>query len=414
MRKHDKPGGSEIIRLDDKLVYECSWKLSSLALKTVCYAVTRYVDVKSGKLPELASIPVRDLSIALADGRKGKNCKTLYRDLEKLCRELSLGRIMMRSEEATRRGEAGRTFAWCRKAVIREGEGLRYLDFYFAEELGDFLLNLSRYCRVQRREVNRLTSAYALRLFPMLKGDRNRRGNFEQKSVRVFELRRLRFLLGTEDKYAGFREFNRNVIIPGLRQINERTTVRVYDVKIIRKSGGRRVTHLELHFHDQACDAVPDYQSRQPAADYIPAMEDVAVLPRAKKRAYEILTDFGIKPGIALRRIVMKIGGSESDGFEDYFVECALSYFKSNARAWKGQSRAAATFVNWWVDHKVFDVNSTTWSRINERVSGKRKQLETAEPEKFDNRMAARVMTDGEFANWYELTQGKNRNVAQA
>ena len=286
---------------------------------------------------------------------------------------------------------------------------VKCIDFHFCKYLGQFLFGLSKYARLYRPELNRLTTGYAIRLFQMLKGERNRKEKFREKSVYVFEVERLRFLLGLKDKYPGYKDFKRRILQPSIKQINGETTVRVLDVVEIRRGGGRKITHLEFHFISQSPQAYVGYVPDGKALpDFVPGGKDMNKLSRSEMKAYELLVDFGVKAGIAYRKILPEIKGSEAYGFEDYFIRHALGWFGEKARHKSSRAQAAATFVTWWTQHRIFDVTGGAWIRINEGVVQDRKKLERKNPESFGNRLVARTMTDAEFTDWY---RGRNAAV---
>ena len=402
MKKHTMNRKNEIIRLDDRLVYHGSYNLSARATKVICYVLARYIDSRSSALPEVVSVPVADLCGALADGRGGKASKSFYNDAERLCDELTENRIVFRSDVKVDGTDIKGYMNWCSAAMLETRDGVKYIDFHFCKYLGQFLFGLSKYVRLYRPELNRLRTGYAIRLFQMLKGERNRKEKFGGKSVYVFEIERLRFLLGLKDEYGAYKSFRRRIIQPSIKQINEKTTVRVLDVVEMRRQGGRKVTHLEFHFVSQSPEEYVGYVPEgKNLPDFVPEAGDLNKLSRSEVRAYGLLVDFGVRPGIAYRKILPEIKGSESYGFEDYFIRHALAWFEEKARNKKSRAQAAATFVTWWTQHRIFDVTGDAWIRINERVVGDRKKLERKNPVSFENRLVARTMTDGEFTDWY-------------
>ena len=118
-----------------------------------------------------------------------------------------------------------------------------------------------------------------------------------------------------------------------------------------------------------------------------------------------MLLDFHVLPGIAFKQILPEIGGSESVGFEDYFIAAALDHFRATASNQQTTIIAAKTFVTWWVKLRIFDTTSDVWSKINERVIKSRKKLEKENPDAFDNRLYAMELTHEQFKDWWEEQQ---------
>ncbi len=400
----DSKRNYDVVRFDDKLVYHGSYQLSPRAIKTICFMVARYVDpLNDESLPRIIDIPVAEIAKALTDGLSSKKSNSLYEDIDGLCDELTSSRIRFNSTVKVEGVELKGYLVWCSSAIPKEKDGMKYISFGFDPNMGQFLLGLSKYVRLYRPELNRLRSGHAIRLFQMLKGIRNKKRKFSALSREMYSVDRLKFLFGIQDKYTEFKYFNKDVLKPIVKEINEKTTINILEVNKIRS--GRATSHLEFVFTDQETEFSPTL-SRGEQQEFSPSEQDLAKLSKAEIRAYQMLVEFNIKAGIAFRKILPEIKGSECYGFEDLFIDYALQHFQKWAKNQNTKEQAAATFVNWWTKHRIFDTTSDVWVQINERVIATRKRLEKENPQAFDNRLTAREMTKSEFETWYRTHQG--------
>ncbi len=394
---------TNLVRFDDKLVYHGSYQLSAKAIKTLCYIAAKYVDPKNMvDLPRPIFVSLNELSIALSDGRAGFRSNSLYETIESLCEELVTAKIRFKSDVKVEGKDLHGYVSWCADAVPEKRDGVPGINFTFGIYMSQFLINLSRYVALYRPELNRLNSGYSIRLFQILKGIYNKKQKYRKVFREVYAVDQLRYLMAVEDKYKDFRFFNRDILKSAVREINQNTSIFIIDLIKIRRAG-RKTTHLEFVFTEnkKGQAEVPQFDPKQ-FVDFVPKEKDLKTLTYAEYKAYELLLDFHIKPGIAFKQILPEIGGSEVAGFEDYFITAALDHFRATARNQQNPSVAAATFVKWWVKLRVFDTTSEVWTKIHERVIQSKKSLQKSNPQAFDNRLHAREMTHEEFKIWWE------------
>ncbi len=390
----------DIIRFDDKLVYHGSYYLSPRAIKTICYLVARYVEPEvDNVLPTKLVVPIKELAQAILDGTNTKIYKSIYQEVDGICSELTSSQIRFNSKVEVRGVKLRGYINWCSSAIpIQDENGNASIQLSFDPMIAQFFLGLSRYVRLYRPELNRLQSGHSIRMFQMLKGLRNKMEKYEKVSVETYEVEQLKFLLGVDGKYSQFKDFNKRIIKPAIKEINEKTTLRIIDVISHRKN--RRITSLEFHFMDQE----PHEAFRKPKAkpkrnfeNFVPTAIDLAELTWAKRNAYDTLIDYGVKEGIALKQLIPSIKGSEFIGFEDYFVNHAMTYFRNQA-----DIQNAGTFVKWWHEKKVFDLDSNIWAVICEKVVTEKKKMQRDKPDVYENRRQAASMTESEFRQWYK------------
>ena len=388
----------DLIRFDNRLVYQGSYHLPVRALKTLCHIIAKYVDPMANELPDELHIPLKEIENAIKMN-EGAKWKSLYTDIDEICKDLTSNPIRFSNNIESKDGTKIRGYInWCSSAVpYRDKDGNVFIRFGFDKMMSHFLLGLVEYVRLYRPELNRLKRSHGIRLFQMLKGIRNKRSKYEQLSVESYDVERLKFLFALGKKYPEFKDFNKRVIKPAIEEINKKTSVLILKVEPIRKN--RKIVSLTFHFTDQEPDEPFKSRPRLPSKmkKGTVSEKDLAKLSFAKENAYRMLTEFGVEPGIAFLRLLPTIKGSEFEGFEDYFVEFALQHFKQWAKQQKSKDQSAATFVNWWTKKGVFDTESDVWSKMIEKIMAAKKELQYKHLSTWDNRLLAKEMTAAAF-----------------
>ena len=388
----------DLIRFDNRLVYQGSYHLPVRALKTLCHIIAKYVDPMANELPDELHIPLKEIENAIKMN-EGAKWKSLYTDIDEICKDLTSNPIRFSNNIESKDGTKIRGYInWCSSAVpYRDKDGNVFIRFGFDKMMSHFLLGLVEYVRLYRPELNRLKRSHGIRLFQMLKGIRNKRSKYEQLSVESYDVERLKFLFALGKKYPEFKDFNKRVIKPAIEEINKKTSVLILKVEPIRKN--RKIVSLTFHFTDQEPDEPFKSRPRLPSKmkKGTVSEKDLAKLSFAKENAYRMLTEFGVEPGIAFLRLLPTIKGSEFEGFEDYFVEFALQHFKQWAKQQKSKDQSAATFVNWWTKKGVFDTESDVWSKMIAKIMAAKKELQYKHLSTWDNRLLAKEMTAAAF-----------------
>lgn len=301
-----------------------------------------------------------------------------------------------------------------RKAFIDPVTKEAFIRFKFGEDMVPFLIGLKKYAQIHVVEVRPMTSRFAVRLFFALKAKREEERKYKRITNVRFELKELKALLGAQNKYQGkFKDFNRYVIQKSVDQINEFTSLKVMEVQQERK--GRSVHALTFVIIDQKPKHNPELhlpeapESQLSLFDMAPDEKDTNVLTYAQYLAYIKLVDHGIYEGIAFRRILPKIKGSEVEGFEDKFVQYALEHIQNKARQMN-----PAIIADWWINKKTFEPNAEfgdVWAKIMEQVIAYKKIQAEKEPEGYKNRQIAREMTWIEFCDRTGISEPQKSNT---
>ena len=263
-----------------------------------------------------------------------------------------------------------------RKTFLHKETNEPYIRFKFGEDMVPFLIGLKKYAQIHVIEVRPMTSRFAVRLFLCLKAQREEERKYKRVTRVEFGLEELKDLLGVVGKYTEFKDFNRYVLKKSIKQINEFTSIKITDLEKLRT--GRAVTALAFTVIDQKVDRKVDIQlpeapeSQLSLFDMAPEDEEINHLSYAQYLAYVKLIEEGVYEGVAFRKILPTIKGSEVEGFEDQFVQLALEHVQKKSRHYN-----AGVLVDWWVNKKTFSAKvgfGDVWAKITEQVIAYKKQ----------------------------------------
>ena len=97
--------------------------------------------------------------------------------------------------------------------------------------------------------------------------------------------------------------------------------------------------------------------------------------------------------------MLSRVGGSEINGFEDWYFEEVISIFESKTKQ-EGEAAKAGTLVNWFLKKKIFE-QGDMFAKIMERLQTRKKKLQQKRRDAWENRLLARDMTSEEFKRNY-------------
>jgi len=405
-KKQETP--HNLVRLHDYLVYKSSYFLSPVATKILYYAIAKRFqpDTPIEDLQQKIFIPLRELSKAIletnktiVDGVAKKSSNSLYETVEGVITELSNLRLIFDSEMEIEGKPVSNRIAVCPGiggAIGNKGE--KGISIRFDQAVVPFLFKLRRYVLVHRTEINKLNSGYSIKLYQVLRGIINRKKKFGVVfCTETLSLTNLHFLLNTQDSesYKEFKYFNKNVLKKSVKDIIGNTSIEleIAPIRTKPKDAARRcTTHIKFTFHDKLL-----LEKKDTSKQFAPTAADLEELTLAEKNAYDILVKFGVVPGIVFCQIIPFIEGSESIGFEDFFVQGTVNYFEKYSKNQDTPAMMVATFVNWWTKHKYFSIGNDAWSVVNEKVVQTKKTMQENNPKRFKKRMSAKDMTAKEY-----------------
>jgi len=132
-------------------------------------------------------------------------------------------------------------FRWIqRKAIYHKGEGK--VSFTWSEDILTYISQLERrFTQYRLVDVAKLNTSYAIRIYELLM-------RFNQTHERWIKLEDFKSLLQLENKYQLFRDLNKRVIKPAIKEINQSSNLEVF---YSTKKQGRKVVGLQFDFQEK-------------------------------------------------------------------------------------------------------------------------------------------------------------------
>lgn len=168
----------------------------------------------------------------------GSDTNTSYEELEKAALRLKRREVWIK-EKPNGGGEYEQTLvtSWVQSIRYIKHEGR--VELRFAKDMLPYLSEFARqFTTYALRDVAKMTSAHAIRLYEMLM-------QWKSQGQCIISVQDLKSSMMLEDKYSLMADFRRWVIEPAVKQINEYTPVKV---TWETKKTGRRITHIQFNF----------------------------------------------------------------------------------------------------------------------------------------------------------------------
>ena len=163
------------------------------------------------------------------------DAKNAYRELRKAADKLYSRNIVLKNEEKTEE------FRWIQRKLTY-AKGAAKITLVWSDEVLRYISQLKRRFTTYRlADVARLNTSYAIRLYELL----IQFNSTKQRSITVKDFRS--YLILT-DKYPLFRELNRRVIKPALKEINAHSNL---DVSCYTEKQGKNIVALIFDFEEK-------------------------------------------------------------------------------------------------------------------------------------------------------------------
>jgi plasmid replication initiation protein len=162
----------------------------------------------------------------------GMELKHAHTELYKAADKLYDRSIIVKDPEQTEE------FRWIQsKAKKHKGEGMVTLTW--SDQILKYISQLKEQFTTYRLgSVGRLQSTYSIRLYELLM-------QFNRTGDRVINLSDFRELLQLKDKYPQYRDLNKRVITPAVKELNQRSDL---EIKFESLKSGRKVVSLSFQF----------------------------------------------------------------------------------------------------------------------------------------------------------------------
>ena len=375
---------SSVARIENDFIFKAQYQLTAREQKVILYLVSM-VD-PMGKRFGLHVVPIKELKDLIMSKRSG----SFYDEMEGFTKRISKKQIIFDSKVTGKRKKKMQGiinwFASIEPVYNEEGEVC--LEFEFSKKLAPVLLQLKEYTQIDYLQTIPLGSGFSVRMYQIFRAHRDKMAKHQKRSKLKYELNDLKVVLGIEGKYNDWRKFKERVVKVIEAEINEHTDIKV-QTNLLRE--GRKVVALEFELWDKG-------NRTKTAKTIFPSLR-FEQLTFAQRKAYTKLVGFGIEEGIALE-MLSRVGGSETNGFEDWYFEEVIKIFESKTKQ-EGEAAKAGTLVNWFMKKKVFE-QGDMFARIMETIQARKKGLQSKNQEAYDNRMVARNMTSGEFTKRFK------------
>lgn len=174
----------------------------------------------------------------------GLNNKAIYERLSDVALGLLDKKLFL--EEIDEKGRRG-FFATTLISSAKHKENTGIITMKFDPDLKPYLLAIkgeeTPFTKYMIKNILKLNGSYAIRLYEILK-------QWERVRVKKFETQHLKEMLGAEaESYNLFAEFERVVLKPAKKEVNEHTDLFVVYRKI---KTGRRISHIEFEIETRA------------------------------------------------------------------------------------------------------------------------------------------------------------------
>ena len=204
-----------------------SYKLTLRARQLIEISIAK-VSWEKG-IPETIEITADEFSSAFPDIKQAES----YKELNKASDDLYEQSIDLIAPEK----EARARFRWVDGVKYFDGEGRVELDF--TKWVKPYLTELKNdYTKYRLLDIGRLNSAHAIRLYELLM-------QFQETGFRVDKLDSLKELFGVQENYKRWVDFDKYVLKPSIKNINDSSNWKVIH-KPIKK--GRKIDRVEFRF----------------------------------------------------------------------------------------------------------------------------------------------------------------------
>jgi plasmid replication initiation protein len=193
--------------------------LASLSRLNPKHEISPNVSLTSSEYAELMQIPIKNAH------------RELYLATEKLYERS----VVIKHDDHVEE------FRWIqRKAIYHKGEGR--VTFTWSDDIVSYISQLERrFTQYRLADVVKLNTSYAIRLYEILM-------RFNQTNERWIKVDDFRSLLKLEDKYPLFRDLNKWVIKPSVKEINASSNLEVF---YSTRKQGRKVVGLQFDFQEK-------------------------------------------------------------------------------------------------------------------------------------------------------------------
>lgn len=220
---------TELVAVKSNWLIEASYRMTLQEQRFILSCIGK-LDPKK-PVPKTMMLTAQELVANFPDIGKGNGERVLREAVDKLWERSVIVSDPEQTEE----------FRWIDKR-IRYHKGEARVMIRFSEDIAKYLAHMSeQFTKVALKNVSGLRSSYSIRIYELCQ-------QFIRTKVRNISLDDFRELLQLDDLYSDFRDLNKRVIAPSIKELNAKSNL---DIKVERVKTGRRITGLRFTFREK-------------------------------------------------------------------------------------------------------------------------------------------------------------------
>ncbi|MEX0445549.1 replication initiation protein [Xenorhabdus sp. SGI246] len=220
---------SELVAYKSNALIEASYKLTLQEQRVLLMCIGK-LNPQDEKPENTFQLTAKEFCLAFPDMGKENAERRLQEAIE---------RLWDRTISITKKDEK-REIRWIQeKAKYFSGEGKS--EIVFSDSIMPYLTQLQgQFTKIAIKNVSALKRTYSIRIYELLQ-------QFKQTGDRIISLEDFRSMLGIDDKYKTFKSLNQLLLVPALKELNEKSDL-VISVDTVKK--GRTVVALHFQFKE--------------------------------------------------------------------------------------------------------------------------------------------------------------------
>ena len=386
MSDHTKT--NTLARIENHFLFNARHGLNAREQKVILFLISNINPLDRDF--EIQTVSLKEIHDIVMEKRSG----SFYEQMIEFQNKISKAQITFDTSVKMRGKKVEGVINWFSSIIPKyDDKGDICLKFRFSPDLKPYLLELKQYTQIDYQQVLPLKSGFAARIYQVFRAYRDKMAKHQRKSIINYELQELRELLGVGDKYTDWRNFKKRVLDMIETEIQQ-TDIRVNIIPTRKK--GRKVTGVKFEIWDKGTKTKSSKSGKLTFDD----------LSFAQRKAYTQLDGYGIDEGVAIE-MLSRVGGSEINGFEDWYFEEVISIFESKTKQ-EGEAAKAGTLVNWFLKKKIFE-QGDMFAKIMEQIQTRKKKLQQKRPSAWENRLLAKDLASEEFSRKYHQKRNKTK-----
>ncbi len=357
---------NEVAKIENSLILKGRYSMPANEQKVMLFMIGRVNPIRD-KAGMRYIVPAKELIDFLKKDEAVKWKKPKY--LNELIDKMITRRVRVNLKHKGQTWKGWVNFFQHIEPLLHEGKAS--FEFMFSQKFTPFILQLEQYVKLELAEIVHLKGQSSIRLYEMLKAQRDKEKKHKPTSYFQADLDELKSLLGLDGKYPVWKDLNRWVLKPAFEEINRETSIKIIDIE--KTKTGRKVTGVHFIFTDQE----PRVRTPETLPDGATLFNpnpitkiDFENLTESQKRAVNGLKKLDVNDDLIKTLFMPSLRMGIAEGYEDKWLSYAWQHTKKKSKA-KDDKKKVAVFVNWW-RKGIFtkgEVQGTIFSKIVEYIA---------------------------------------------